>query len=165
MPRRRARKPAGSHASAQARTGLPPGPACRRPSRQSARPRTLNRANRAENHDREDSVPTPDEPADKAGKFSLFYKRHEMKITRAEVVILFLALIRTITAYYQLKTRPGNILPAEQVEPLITGSLAAALSCLVLTLLSFSARHRVMHAVFALAIISLILVKIFLFTG
>lgn len=108
-------------------------------------------------------MPTPAEPAE-TGKLSLFYKRHEMTITRAEVVIIFLALIRTITAYYQLKTRPGNILPAGQVEPVITGSLVAALFCLALTLLSFSGRHRVMHAVFALAIISLVLVKIFLFT-
>jgi hypothetical protein len=108
---------------------------------------------------------TPDKPAEQIGKLSLFYKRHEMKITRAEVVIIFLALIRTITAYFQLKTRPGNILSAGQVESIITGSLVAALFCLALTLLSFSGRHRVMHAVFALAIISLVLTKIFLFTG
>jgi hypothetical protein len=37
-------------------------------------------------------MPTPDEPAEKTGKLSLFYKRHEMTITRAEVVIIFLAL-------------------------------------------------------------------------
>jgi len=110
-------------------------------------------------------MPTPGGPAEKTGKLSQFYKRHEITIIRTEVVVVFLALIRTITAYYQLKTRPGNILPAGQVEPLITGSLVAALSCLVLTLLSFSGRHRVMHAVFALAIISLVLTKIFLFTG
>lgn len=110
-------------------------------------------------------MPTPDERAGKTGKLSLFYKRHEMKVTRAEVVIIFLALIRTLTSYYQLKTRPGNILPAGQVEPIITGSLVAALFCLALTLLSFFGRHRVMHVVFALAIISLVLVKIFLFTG
>jgi hypothetical protein len=109
-------------------------------------------------------MPTPDQLAKKSGKLSLFYKRHEITITRAEVVIIFLALIRTITAYYQLKTRPGNVLPAAQVEPIITGSLVAALSCLALTLLSFSGRHRITHAGFALAIISLVLVKIF-FTG
>ena len=95
----------------------------------------------------------------------MFYKRHETKIARAEIVIIFLALIRTLTAYFQLKTRPGNILPAGQVEPIITGSLVAALFRLALTLLSFSGRRRVMHAVFALAIVSLVLVKIFLATG
>ena len=110
-------------------------------------------------------MPTPGDRADTAGKLSLLYKRHETTITRAEVVIIFLALIRTITAYYQLKTRPGNILPAGQAEPIITGSLVAALFCLALTLLSFSGRYRVMHAVFALAIISLVLVKVFLPTG
>ena len=52
----------------------------------------------------------------------------------AGAVIIFLALIRTITAYFQLRTRPGNILPAGQVEPIITGSLVAALFCLALTL-------------------------------
>ena len=110
-------------------------------------------------------MPTPGEPAEKTGKLSLLYKRYEITITRGEVVIVFLALIRTITAYFQLETRPGNVLPAGQVEPLITGSLVAALFCLALTLLSFSRRYRVMHAVFALAMISLVLTKIFLFTG
>jgi hypothetical protein len=110
-------------------------------------------------------MPTPAEPAEKPGKLSQFYKRREMEITRAEVVIIFLALIWTITAYYQLETRPGNMLPAGQLKPIITGSLMAALFCLALTLLSFSGRHRVMHAVFALAITSLVLVKIFLFVG
>jgi len=110
-------------------------------------------------------MPTPGKPTEKTGKLSLFYKRREITITRTEVVIVFLALIRTITAYYQLETRPGNVPPAGQVEPIITGSLVAALFCLALTLLSFSGRHRVMHAVFALAISSLVLTKIFLFTG
>jgi hypothetical protein len=110
-------------------------------------------------------MPTPDEAAVKTATLSLFYKRHEMKIAGAEVVILFLALIRTLTSYYQLRSRPGNILPAGQVDPIITGSLVAALFCLTLTLLSFSGRYRIMHAVFALAIISLALVKTFLFTG
>jgi hypothetical protein len=72
-------------------------------------------------------MPTPDEPTEKTGKPSKFYKRHEMMIAWAEVVIIFLALIRTLTSYYQLVTLPGNILPARQVEPIITGSLVAAL--------------------------------------
>ena len=110
-------------------------------------------------------MPTPGKPAEKTGKLSLLYKRREITITRTEVVIIFLALIRTITAYYQLETGPGNVVPAGQVGPIITGSLVAALSCLALTLLSFCGRHRIMHAVFALAIISLVLVKILLFTG
>ena len=110
-------------------------------------------------------MPTPGELANKAGKFSRFYSRHQIKIARAEVVIIFLALIRTITACYMLRTGPGKVLPAGQVQPIITGSLVAALFCLALTLLSFSGRHPVMHAVFALAIISLVLVKTFLFTG
>src|SRR6516162_6463784 len=104
-------------------------------------------------------MPIPDQPAKDSGKLSPLWKRHEITITRAEVVIIFLALIRTITAYYQLETGPGNVVPAGQVGPIITGSLVAALSCLALTLLSFSGRHRIMHAVFALAIISLVLVK------
>jgi hypothetical protein len=109
-------------------------------------------------------MPTPGEPTQKAGKLSLFYKRNEMKAARAEMVIIFLALIRTLTSYYQLKTRPGNVLPAGQVEPIITGSLVAALFCLALTLLYFFSRRPVMHVVFVLAIISLVLVKIFVFT-
>jgi hypothetical protein len=39
--------------------------------------------------------------------------------------------------------------PAGQVQPVITGSLVAAPYCLALTMLSFSGRNRVTHAVFA----------------
>jgi hypothetical protein len=106
----------------------------------------------------------PGELAGKTCKLLQFCKRHEIKITRAEVVIVFLALIRTLTSYYQLKTRAGNLLPAGQAQPIITGSLAAALFCFALTLLSYFGRYRVMHVVSVLAIISLALVKIFLFT-
>ena len=105
---------------------------------------------------------TPDESA---GKIRLFYRRHELKIAWAEVVILFVALIRTITSIYMIRTGPGDVLPAGQVEPVITGSVVAALFCLVLTLLGLSGRRRVMHAVFGLAILSLVLVKVFLFPG
>jgi hypothetical protein len=105
----------------------------------------------------------PGDLAGPAGKLSLFYRRHETMITRAEVVIIFLALIRTITAYYMVKARPGNLLPAGKVQPLITGSLVAAVCCLALTLLAWTGRHRVMHPVFALGIVALVLVKIFLF--
>jgi hypothetical protein len=110
-------------------------------------------------------MPIPDQPAEKTAKLSLFYKRHQIKIAEAEVIIIFLPLIRTLTSYYQLKARPGNILAAGQVEPIITGSLVAALFCLALTLLSYFGRYRVVHLVLALAIISLALAKIFLFTG
>lgn len=107
----------------------------------------------------------PSTPAGPAGKFRLLWRRHELKIAWAEVVILFLALIRTITSVYLLKTGPGDVLPAGQVEPVITGSVVAALFCLALTLLGFGGRRRVMHLVFVLGIVSLVLVKVFLFTG
>lgn len=110
-------------------------------------------------------MPMPDEPAGKTSSLPLLYSRHAMKVARGEVVVIFLALIRTLTSCYQLKTRAGNMLPAGQVGPIITGSLVAALFCLALTLLYFFGRHRVMHAVFGLAITSLALVKIFLFAG
>jgi len=110
-------------------------------------------------------MPAPGEPTEKVRNLVQFCKRHELKITRAEVVIVFLALIRTLTSYYQLKTSPGDILPAGLVQPIITGSLVAALFCVALTVLSYFGRCRVMHLVFALAIISLVLVKIFLLTG
>jgi hypothetical protein len=107
----------------------------------------------------------PDEPSGPTGKLLLLYKKHELKIARAEVLIIFAALIRTITAYFQLRTRPGNVLTAAQVAPIFTGSLVAALFCLALTLLSFAGKSRLVHAVFAVAILSLVLVKILFFTG
>ena len=74
-----------------------------------------------------------------------FCVRHETTITLAETVIVFLALIRTLTPYYQLRTRPGDVLPAGQVQPIVTGSLVAALFCLALTLLSYLDPARGRH--------------------
>ncbi len=130
-------------------------------------PKARGELRHAAQHDPEEFPMTapPDRPDKQTGRPWLFLKRHEMTIARAEVVIIFLALTRTLTAYYQLQTRPGDLIPAGQAEPIITGSLVAALFCLALTLLSFLGRHRVMHVVFALAITSLALVKAFLFTG
>jgi hypothetical protein len=110
-------------------------------------------------------MPVLAEPPAKTRRLLRFCTRHETTITLAETVIVFLALIRTLTSYYQLQTRPGDILAAGQVQLIVTGSLVAALFCLALTLLSYFGRHRLMHVVFALAIISLALVKAFLFTG
>lgn len=106
-----------------------------------------------------------DEPVTKMAKLSLFNMRYRTKIAWAEVVVIFLALIRTLTSYYQLAVRPGMSFQPGQVEPIITGSLIAALFCLTLTLLCCFGRYRVMHGVFVLAIVSLVLVKIVLFTG
>jgi hypothetical protein len=107
----------------------------------------------------------PGELAEKTARLSLLCKRREVGITRAEVIITFLALIRTLTAGYQLKIRRGDTLPAGQVGPIITGSLVAAVFCLALTLLSLTGRYRVMHPVFVLALVSLVLVKILVFPG
>jgi hypothetical protein len=107
----------------------------------------------------------PTAPAGPAGRLRLFCRRHELKIAWAEVVVLFLALIRTITSVYMVRTGPGDVLPAGQVEPVITGATVAAVFCLALTLLGLAGRRRVMHVVFVLAIVSLVLVKVFLFTG
>lgn len=87
-------------------------------------------------------MPMPDEPAGKTSSLPLLYSRHAMKVARGEVVVIFLALIRTLTSCYQLKTRAGNMLPAGQVGPIITGSLVAALFCLALILLYFFGRHQ-----------------------
>ncbi len=108
---------------------------------------------------------TSEEPTEETGRLSKPFSRHEMTIARAETVIVFLALIRALTSYYQIAARPGDTVPARLVAPIVTGSLVAALFCLALTLLSFFGRHRVMHAVFALAITSLVLVKVLLVTG
>jgi len=83
------------------------------------------------------------------------------RVAWAEVGIIFLALIRTLTAVYLLKARPGDLLPARQVAPLITGSLVAVLFCLVLAVLCLYRRYRLAHAGFVLAIIALVLVKVF----
>jgi hypothetical protein len=78
----------------------------------------------------------------------------------AEVGIIFLALVRTLTAFYLLKAGPGDVLPVGQVAPLITGSLVAVLCCLVLAVLCRYRRYRLAHVAFVLAILSLVLVKI-----
>lgn len=97
-----------------------------------------------------------------AGPVSGFRSRREAVIARAEVVILFVALIKTVAGIYQVKALPGNLLPSDKVIPLATGSVVAAGSCLVLTVLCFFRKTLIMHVAFVLAIVGLVLVKVLL---
>lgn len=98
-----------------------------------------------------------------AGRVSGFRSRRQAVIAGAEVVALFLALIKTVASIYQVKALPGNLLPSDKVIPIVTGSVVAACSCLVLTVLYFFRKTLIMHVAFVLAIVGLVLVKVFLF--
>jgi hypothetical protein len=103
------------------------------------------------------------ESTERPRRASVFRSRRQAVIAGAEVVIVFLALIRTVTSIYMVKAVPGNLLPSVQVTPIVTASTVAAVCCLILTLLYFFGRTRVMHVVFVLSIAALVIIKALLF--
>lgn len=88
-----------------------------------------------------------------------FIQRHELKISRIAIVIIFLALIRTIAEFFRLEYILGDALTTQQVKPFIIGALAASISCLLMTILSFYLKHKIIIIVSVLTIIALVLIK------
>jgi hypothetical protein len=68
------------------------------------------------------------------------------------IMVLFLALIRTLAEYYRLKHVHGTQLVLAEVAPYITGALIAALGAWAAVAAYFFGRYRLSAGVVAVAI-------------
>ena len=81
------------------------------------------------------------------------------KISKIATMVIFLALIRTISEPFRLQYYSQADLTYEQVKPFLVGGLVASVGLLVITLLSFYGKHKTIIAVCILTIISMLIVK------
>ena len=69
------------------------------------------------------------------------------KIPRIATLIIFLALIRTISEPFRLQYYSVTSLTYVQIRPFLIGGLISAIGLLAMTILSFYQRHKTIIAV------------------
>jgi len=81
------------------------------------------------------------------------------RISRIALAIVFLALIRIIGEFFRLDhTFPGQ-LTIDQLYPYMAGAMLCAVSCFIMTILSFYEKNIWIIAIAVLTIIGLIVLK------
>jgi len=85
--------------------------------------------------------------------------RDTSKISKFATIIIFLALIRSISEPFRLQYYSKTILTYHEIKPFLIGSLAAATGLLVMTILFYFGRHKIIIAISILTIILLLIVK------
>ena len=87
--------------------------------------------------------------------------RDTSKIAKIATIIIFLALIRSISEPFRLQYYSKTPLTYDEIKPFLHGSLAAATGLLAMTILSYFGKHKIIIATCILTIIILLLVKKF----
>ena len=85
--------------------------------------------------------------------------RDTNKISKIVTVIIFLALIRSISEPFRLQHYSKTMLTYDEIKPFLIGSLVAATGLLIMTILSYFGKHKIVIATFFLTIILLLIVK------
>jgi len=78
---------------------------------------------------------------------------------RIAIVIVLLALIRSLTEFIRLEYIHNSAVTIDQIKPFIVGSIVAAVGCLVMTIFSFYSKNKIVIAMFLLTIASMLIVK------
>ena len=86
--------------------------------------------------------------------------RDSSKISKIATIIIFLALIRSISEPIRLQYYSKTILTYAEIRPFLSGSLVAATGLLAMTILSYFGRHKISIVTCILTIILMLIVKI-----
>jgi len=85
--------------------------------------------------------------------------RDTSNVSKIATIIIFLALIRSLSEPIRLQFYSKTILTYNEIKPFLIGSLVAATGLLAMTILSFSGRHKIIIATCILTIILMLVVK------
>jgi len=83
----------------------------------------------------------------------------QKKIARVCIIIIFLALIRTMSEPFRLQYYSEASLTFEQVKPFLMGGIISAVGLLLMTLFLFYEKYKLIIAACILTIITLLIVK------
>lgn len=86
--------------------------------------------------------------------------KHEIRISKAITIILFLALIRTIAEPFRLQNAAPAALSLGQIQPYLLAGFICAVGLLVITVLNYYERHRWIIAMGVLIIAALVWIKV-----
>ena len=87
-----------------------------------------------------------------------YFKRSEVKIARILIILIFLALIRTIAEMFHLQDERSD-LHYQQMRMCILGALTAAIGLFILALLSFWRKHSIIILLGIVTLLLLVLIK------
>lgn len=85
--------------------------------------------------------------------------RDTKKVSKIVIIIIFLALIRSLGEPIRLQFYSKTILTYNEIKPFLIGSLVAATGLLAMTILFYSGRHKIIIAAGILTIILMLIVK------
>jgi len=81
------------------------------------------------------------------------------KIGIIAIVIIFLALIRCVSEPFRLQYYSTKALTFVDIKPFLMGSLVTSLALLIMTLLSFAGRYKLIITICILTVVVLFIIK------
>ena len=81
------------------------------------------------------------------------------KISMIAIVIIFLALIRCVSEPFRLQYYSTKALTFVDIKPFLVGSLVTSLALLIMTILSFFGKYKIINAACVLTIVVLLIIK------
>lgn len=88
-----------------------------------------------------------------------FILKNEKRIARITLVILFLALIRTISEPFRLQYYAASALSFDALKPYLLAAVLVGVSLFVMVVLSFYERHKTIFALGVLTIAGMLVIK------
>ena len=84
---------------------------------------------------------------------------NEVRISKVSIIVIFLALIRCISEIFRLNYYSSTGLTYEIIKPFLLGALVTSIAGLVMVILSFFSRPRIVIAIAVLTIFVLFVLK------
>jgi len=81
------------------------------------------------------------------------------KISIIAIVVIFLALIRCVSEPFRLQYYSTKALTLVDIKPFLVGSLVTSLALLIMTILSFFGKYKIINATCILTIVVLLIIK------
>jgi hypothetical protein len=88
-----------------------------------------------------------------------FYAKNEERISRLATIIIFLALIRTISEPLRLQYYSSTLLTVNEIKPFLFGAIICAVGLLCLTIMAYYKKHKIIIGLAVLIIVSLFWIK------
>ena len=84
---------------------------------------------------------------------------NKVRVSRVSIIVVFLALIRCISEVFRINSYSSTGITFETVKPFLISALITSIASLLMVILSFYSKHRIVIAIAALTIIVLFILK------
>jgi hypothetical protein len=88
-----------------------------------------------------------------------FYLRNEKRISRVAMIIIIVALIRTISEPFRLQYYSSSTLGFEDIKPFLLGGLVISIGLLAMTAFSFYNKYKIITILAIVVIIAMLIIK------